>query len=195
VAEPRPLHQCGDLLAGERAERHPRRELAKLRRACGALAHPFGEQQHDPAALPVGRQHVQGLDRRLPGVLHVLDDDQHRTVLADVGQELADRVEASAVLDLGPRVLVGHRAEDVRELRDELGERAETAADELADLVDRGPAHEVAHDVHQRLQVERPLGLEARDLDDQRSCPAGLGRQRLDERALADPLLTRDDGQ
>ncbi|GAY07425.1 hypothetical protein TOK_3333 [Pseudonocardia sp. N23] len=195
VAGAGPLDEDADVGVGERTQVDAARDVAQDVGDRLVLRGALGEDDHRAAALPVPGQQVQGLERRGAGVLHVLDDQQHRLAGREPHDEARERVEAAAVFELGRRPGVGRLADDAHQLGHQLGERADAVARDLPHLRGRHPVHDGADRLHERLQVQRPLGLEAVDAQDEPTGATRLGGEGGDQGALADAGLAGDDGQ
>ena len=135
---------------------------------------------------------MQRLDRRLAGVLEVLDGEQQGTRLADLAEQFRHRVERAPPAQLGVRR--GGRPVR-RHLADEVAERGALALREQVTGSGRQAQDDLAHRLGERLEVERALGARAPHHRDEAPAAPGLDAQRLAERALADPRLAGDQHQ
>jgi hypothetical protein len=197
LAHAQTLGQLGDGLRRQRPERdgpHPvegAEHLADL----APLAAAHGRHHQQPAAGQPAQQEVQQLQRGGPGLVQVVQQQQHRLLARQAGEQGGQRLEGAAPLQLGRGALVGWQVEQVAQLGHQLGNRPGRLPGRGGDPLGWQRQQHGAQRLDQRLQEQRALGLVAARLRDQAAGGAGEDGQLLRQAGLADAALPRHQDQ
>src|SRR5258706_7652159 len=142
------------------------------------LPFTIGAHQHEMAAVGVGHQHVQKVERGGVRPLHVVDEDDDRMRLGaerpnEFAEQVVEPVQSLGAADVGDRRL---RADDELEVRQHVGDDAALGAHRGADLLPQGAETLLA------------LGQQGVDqvLEGLDECDVGRGPPKLVELAAAE---------
>jgi hypothetical protein len=138
----------------------------------------IGAHQHEMAAVGVGHQHVQKVERGGVRPLHVVDEHDDRMRLGaerpnEFAEQVVEPVQSLGAADVGDRRL---RADDELEVRQHVGDDAALGAQRGADLLP------------QRAETLLALGQQGIDqvLEGLDECDVGRGPMKLVELAAAE---------
>jgi hypothetical protein len=156
------LESSGQLLDRGQCQRAQRQLLDHPAEEGKDVGHPVGrhggDDQHRFVAQPVGEE-VQRGDGGFPGVVEVVEEEEHGLLVRQALQEADDGFQRPPVLELGGRPLVVLGGQEGTELGHQLGERAGPLPRQHLQALGGHGVQETAQRVEHRLEEQRPLGL------------------------------------
>ena len=156
---------------------------------------PDGGQHQQPGPWRFPAEEVHELHRRLPGVLQVVHQEQHRVAFGQAAQEGPDRLEGASPLHLHAAPAGRRRAEERRDLGQQTSRGTGVLAEQPPQRACRGAGRRRPDRLHDRLQEQRPFGLVTAGPQHGAAVPRGLGGERLGQGGLPDPRLAGDRDQ
>ena len=173
--------QGAELEPGEGGQARPHGQGPGERVPAVDVVAAVGREEADAVGAPAGEEEGQQLAGRLVGPVDVLDDDEHGSAAAEVGEGAVDRLD-----EVGAHGIPAGAAGQPRHERDEPGVGGDEVVDEVAlpgveprDHLDEGQVRQAGADLPDAVADEDPP-------------VGGPGDEPVDEGGLADAGVTAE---